>query len=120
MSISVSVDPWVMAMYVKASGLVGIDVPRDELIKLVMREGQGLKVASTVGFGGLGKTTLANLVYRQLEVQFKCQAFVSVLPKPGILHFLNKMLFEIKGCFSQTGELDDIIKSITKHLQDKK
>jgi hypothetical protein len=51
--------------------LVGIDGPRDELIQLVVGEdnvsAQHLKVIAIVGFGGLGKTTLANEIYRKLE-----------------------------------------------------
>ncbi|CAN6373076.1 unnamed protein product [Urochloa humidicola] len=37
-----------------------------------------LKVFSIVGFGGVGKTTLAMQVCRQLEEEFPCQAMVSV------------------------------------------
>jgi disease resistance protein RPM1 len=37
-----------------------------------------LKVFSIVGFGGLGKTTLAMEVCRQLKTDFHRQAFVSV------------------------------------------
>jgi molybdopterin-guanine dinucleotide biosynthesis protein len=37
-----------------------------------------LKVFSVVGFGGLGKTTLANVIYRKLEGQFQYRAIISV------------------------------------------
>ncbi|KAF0918878.1 hypothetical protein E2562_026713 [Oryza meyeriana var. granulata] len=55
-----TIDPRLPALYAEASSLVGIDGPTDELIKLVDDGEQSLKVVSIVGFGGLGKTTLAN------------------------------------------------------------
>jgi len=67
-------------MYAEASGLVGMDGPRDELIQLMGGENE-LKVLSIVGFGGLGKTTLANEVYCKLQGEFQCRAFVSVSQK---------------------------------------
>ena len=64
---------------------MGIEAPRDELIQLMMDHHQDgvssaqlLKVLSIVGFGGLGKTTLANDIYRKLKGQFQRRAFVSV------------------------------------------
>lgn len=121
MSSYVPVDPRVVAMYADAAGLVGIDAPRDELVELLMGEEQELKVVSIVGFGGLGKTTVANEVYRKLEGQFDCRAFVSVSQKPDIPRLLNKVLSELGGqCFPHTGELDDFLKNIREHLQDKR
>lgn len=116
----VPVDPRVVAIYAEAAGLVGIDVPTDELTALLMGEEQELKVASIVGFGGLGKTTLANQVYRKLEGQFDCRAFVSVSQKPDILKLLNKVLLKIGGCVSHASELDDLLKNITEQLHDKR
>jgi uridine kinase len=75
--------------------LVGVDGPRDKLIKLLTeREGTTtqLSVVSIVGFGGLGKTTLANEVYRKLEGQFDYRAFVSVSQKPKIKKILRHIL----------------------------
>ncbi|OQU78888.1 hypothetical protein SORBI_3008G067800 [Sorghum bicolor] len=116
----VPVDPRVLSIYAEAAGLVGIDVPTVELTALLMGEEQDLRVASIVGFGGLGKTTLANQVYRKLEGNFKCRAFVTVSQKPDILKLLNKILIQIGGSVSHTSELDDLLKKITEQLQDKR
>ncbi|CAL4903839.1 unnamed protein product [Urochloa decumbens] len=115
----VPIDPRVVAIHTEAANLVGIDVPREELAKLLMGEEQVLKVVSVVGFAGLGKTTLANQVYCKLEGQFECKAFVSVSQKPDIPKLLNKILSKIGGHFSHIDELDDL-ENIKKHLKDKR
>ncbi|CAL4911248.1 unnamed protein product [Urochloa decumbens] len=115
----VPIDPRVAAIHTEAANLVGIDVPREELAKLLMGEEQVLKVVSVVGFAGLGKTTLANQVYCKLEGQFECKAFVSVSQKPDIPKLLNKILSKIGGHFSHIDELDDL-ENIKKHLKDKR
>ncbi|GJM87777.1 hypothetical protein PR202_ga03769 [Eleusine coracana subsp. coracana] len=116
----VHVDPRVVAIYNEAAGLVGIDVPRDEVVKLLMGEEKELKVASIVGLGGLGKTTLANQVYHKLEGKFQCRAFVSVSQKPDIAKLLNKIVLEIGAGSCHTSDLDDLFKTITQHLLDKR
>jgi disease resistance protein RPM1 len=65
--------------------LVGIEGQVDTLAEMVkaVSEKDGvadmrLKVFAIVGFGGLGKTTLAMEVCRQLEAEFQHQAQVSV------------------------------------------
>jgi Holliday junction resolvasome RuvABC ATP-dependent DNA helicase subunit len=56
---------------------------------------QQLKVISMVGPGGLGKTTLANEVYRNLEGQFQCRAFVSLSQQPDVKKILRSILSQV-------------------------
>ena len=93
-------DPRITALYTKAASLIGIDEPREELISRLTREHGGMssseqRIVSIVGFGGLGKTTLAKTVYEKLKPQFKCTAFVSVSRDPDIIKVLKDILYEL-------------------------
>ncbi|XP_051182634.1 disease resistance protein RGA5-like [Lolium perenne] len=113
----VHIDPRALAIFVDAAGLVGIDTPRDELVVLLMDQGQELKVASIVGFGGLGKTTLANEVCREIKGKFTCHAFVSVSLKPDIPRLLQNLLLKFtRQQSSQSSSLDDVITNIREYL----
>jgi putative protein kinase ArgK-like GTPase of G3E family len=95
-----AIDPRLPSLYAEPDALVGIDQPRDELVKLLM-DGEGasvqqLKVISVVGPGGLGKTTLANEVCRRLESQFQCRAFVSLSQQPDVKKILRNILCQVR------------------------
>ncbi|XP_037442258.1 disease resistance protein PIK6-NP-like [Triticum dicoccoides] len=59
-----SVDPRLCALFAEEAHLVGVEGPRDDLVKWMLKEENSStrqpRVLSIVGFGGLGKTTLAN------------------------------------------------------------
>nr|BBF89553.1 NB-ARC domain containing protein-like [Oryza glaberrima]BBF89558.1 NB-ARC domain containing protein-like [Oryza glaberrima] len=95
-----SYDPRLLALYEDKEKLVGIDHSTDEIIKLLSMEGEGaseqkLKLVSIVGPGGMGKTTLANAVYKKLEEQFDCTAFVSVSLQPDVKNILSGLLRQV-------------------------
>ena len=88
---AIAIDPRLHALYTEASELVGIYGKRDkDLMRLLSLESDGdasnkrLKKVSIVGFGGLGKTTLARAVYKKIKGDFDYGAFVSVGRNPDI------------------------------------
>ncbi|KAF7110689.1 hypothetical protein CFC21_110770 [Triticum aestivum] len=94
------VDPRLMAQFKDQRELVGIEEPRDDLIKR-LADGddcvskQQLKILSIFGFGGLGKTTLAKAVYDKIQAEFVCKAFVSVGQNPNLKNVLIGILLRI-------------------------
>lgn len=85
-----TIDPRLQNLYKRATELVGIDGPRDDLINKLSLGGdvdvsdKKMKVISVVGFGGLGKTTLAKAVYDHFKPHFKCRASVPVDQNPDM------------------------------------
>ncbi|XP_066380483.1 disease resistance protein Pik-2-like [Miscanthus floridulus] len=57
---------------------VGTRAVMEELEKWVKEAGEGRAVASIVGFGGVGKTTIAMVLYHKVMKDFECRAWVTV------------------------------------------
>ncbi|RCV10326.1 hypothetical protein SETIT_2G103400v2 [Setaria italica] len=94
------VDLRMCALWEETKNLVGLDGPRDEIIRLLMpAEGevpsQQVRTLSIVGCAGLGKTTLTNQVYQKIQGHFECKAFVSVSQNPHIKDILMKICSQV-------------------------
>jgi hypothetical protein len=120
----VQVDRRLPALYAELGGLVGVSGPREELIRLLDDGGQRMKVVSVVGAGGLGKTTLANQVYRSIGDRFHCKSFVSLSQNPDIGMIFRTMLSQLKkdecGELTGSGEKEQLINELRDFLQDKR
>ncbi|KAG2558492.1 hypothetical protein PVAP13_8NG270100 [Panicum virgatum] len=105
------------ALYRKAAELIGTEEKAEYLVtKLELH-----KTVSIVGFGGLGKTTLAKLVYEKLKVQFHCRAFVSVSLNPNMISLFKNMLHQL-GNYKNvaTWEEAQLIEEIREFLRNKR
>lgn len=122
----VSIDPRLFARYEKATDLVGIDEAREELIQILMGKNEVSnkgknKIVSIVGFGGLGKTTLANAVYGRLKAKFDCSAFVSVSQTPCVEKLFSNMLYQVtREKNSSTNVPEALIQDINEFLEKKR
>jgi disease resistance protein RPM1 len=117
----VVVDPRISVLYKESVSLVGLDAQKDELVNWAMDDGKQLKFMAIVGFGGIGKTTLANEVYREVGSKFECKAFVSVSQKPQMIGLFNSLLSQLgQRTYSHACQLQDPINNLRGHLQDKR
>ncbi|KAM3280567.1 hypothetical protein ACQJBY_047396 [Aegilops geniculata] len=124
-----AVDPRLHAIFADEANLVGVDGPRDDLAKWVLEEADTLskhcKVLSIVGFGGLGKTTLANEVCRKIQGKFDCKAFVSVSQKPDVKKIIKDVISQVScqgGSTKDTTDWDEkkCIAKLRELLEDKR
>jgi hypothetical protein len=119
------VDLRMCALWEETKNLVGLDQPRDEIIRWLMpAEGeepsQQVKTLSIVGCAGLGKTTLANQVYQEIQGHFDCQAFVSISQNPHMKDVLMKICSEIGVTPGMADDEHILIKKLRERLQNKR
>ncbi|PNT73785.1 hypothetical protein BRADI_1g01387v3, partial [Brachypodium distachyon] len=107
-----TVDPRLHALFAEDAHLVGVDGPRDFLSKWMLEEGNGTtkhhrRVLSIVGFGGLGKTTLANKVYQNIQGHYDCRAFVTLSQKPDKQKIIKDVISQVSCRDGYTKNTDD-------------
>ncbi|XP_042462167.1 disease resistance protein Pik-2-like [Zingiber officinale] len=92
-------DPRIIGHFVEEAQLVGINESRHTLIEWVLDKNRlVLTVISLVGFGGLGKTTLAKTVYDDPIIvggHFQPRAWISVSQNYNIKELRKKIIRQI-------------------------
>uniref|UniRef100_A0A0E0LP18 AAA+ ATPase domain-containing protein n=1 Tax=Oryza punctata TaxID=4537 RepID=A0A0E0LP18_ORYPU len=108
-----------LAPYADPSGLVGIELPTQDIVRMITEGGSSSalarKVVAIVGFGGIGKTTLAKKVFDSIAEEFPCKAFVPVSRKPDV----NKVLRDILLDLGSSDKLDYLRQLDQRQLIDK-
>jgi Cdc6-like AAA superfamily ATPase len=79
-----------------ATDLVGISDSKSELIKRLNSDAEGRQVVCIQGPAGVGKTTLAQEVYREIEGRFECRAFVRASKMPDTRRLLSSIISQIQ------------------------
>jgi ATPase subunit of ABC transporter with duplicated ATPase domains len=126
-NVPITVDPRLLALYSKVSNLVGTDEPIQELMKILSAVAEtsekNLKIVSIVGFGGLGKTTLAKALYDKLSKSYDCQGFVPVGQNKSAKKVLRDIFSQLDmELYNATSTMEEwqLINQLQKFLADKR
>ncbi|CAN6226766.1 unnamed protein product [Urochloa humidicola] len=100
---------------------VGIHSSMEKLEEWLSDGEQGLRVVSIVGFGGIGKTTIARELYSTLRRQFECRAFAQSSRKPDVRRLLTSILLQVRRRrLPNDLEMGNLTETIRAYLQHKK
>ncbi|CAO2150368.1 unnamed protein product [Urochloa humidicola] len=84
-------------------------------------QGNGLRVVSIVGSGGIGKMTIAKELYSKLRRQFECRAFARSSQKPDMRRLLTSILLQVRRHqLPNDLEMSNLTETIRAYLQNKK
>ncbi|XP_068343534.1 putative disease resistance protein RGA3 [Pyrus communis] len=101
--------------------IIGREETESDIIKMLMSKNQekNLSVMAVVGIGGLGKTTLAKLIFNDdaIRTPFDEKMWVCVSDTSDVNSILNRMLESLKsdrtGLTSRQALLDDLTERLT-------
>ncbi|XP_061989115.1 putative disease resistance protein RGA3 [Rosa rugosa] len=113
----------ITSSFVNVSTIFGREVEKERLVsELLGKESPGL-VIPIVGMGGLGKTTLTQLVFKdaRVEAHFDIKAWVCVSDPFDVIKIAKEIL-ELVSRESQNSSigLQKLLEDIEKHIKDKK
>ena len=110
--------------YMETDTLVGIYHHEEEMTKLLHVGSNGVHIVGIYGMGGIGKTTIAKVIYNKFSVHFDCCCFLSDVRETsqqhnGLLSLQNQLISKIKKK-EQVDNVDDGINMIKRIFKNKK
>ncbi|XP_059623052.1 disease resistance protein L6-like [Cornus florida] len=105
--------------------LVGIEGHVEEMMKLLSVNSKDVRIVGIHGMGGIGKTTIAKVIYHQLSQHFVSCCFLADVRKTeqhkGIVHLQNQLISNIlkRRCLD-VSTMDEGINAIKKRFSKKK
>eukprot|EP00257_Ricinus_communis_P015354 XP_015573242.1 putative disease resistance protein RGA1 [Ricinus communis] len=107
---------------VNESEIIGRDKEKEELINMLLTSSEDLSVYAICGMGGLGKTTLAQLVYNDTTVKrlFDMRIWVCVSDDFDLRRLTRAILESIEGCPPNCQEMDPLQRQLQERLSGKK
>ncbi|WJX30553.1 hypothetical protein P8452_19078 [Trifolium repens] len=123
-------DPRLSFLFIEETAIVGFEGPREELLGWLLEGAAERTVISVVGMRGLGKTTLAKLVFdsQNVATKFDCRACITVSQSYTVRGLLINMMEEFcseteNPLLQMLHKIDDnksLIIQVRQYLQHKK
>ncbi|XP_048141442.1 TMV resistance protein N-like [Rhodamnia argentea] len=104
--------------------LVGIDNAVEDILRLLDNDPSATQIVGIHGMGGIGKTTLAKVVYNKLSHQFHHRSFIADIRestrRKGISCLQNQLIFDILKMNDQVSNIDEGIRIMESRFKCKK
>ncbi|XP_078159673.1 putative disease resistance RPP13-like protein 3 [Carex rostrata] len=101
--------------------VVGMEADKKNVLQLMLPEEIPRRAVITiVGAGGLGKSTLAHMVYRSAQEKFDYHIMLSISQQYSLIDLVTKMLRKLNYSIPENQGLGDLISTLKSSLNDRR